>query len=97
MEMKESYIHKVQEQMNKWKIEITTLQEKIEKAEAQTRIEYNKRLDNTKEKMRSAETNLKNLEEAGAESWKDIKIGYDKILKEIEESIANAQLPLSDD
>lgn len=63
MNVKETYVQKVEEQIQEWKMDIKRLMAKGEKAEAQMRTEYHKKLDVIKEKQAAAEYNLKQLKE----------------------------------
>ena len=91
MNVQEKYVQKVEEQLQEWKIDIDKLKAKAEKAEAQMRTEYHKKLDTIKEKQAAAETNLKQLKEASEESWEDLKKGYEEIRDDLKESIASVQ------
>lgn len=91
MNVKEKYVQKVEEQLQEWKIDIDRLKDKAEKAEAQMRTEYHKKLETIKEKQDAAETNLKQLKEASEESWEDLKKGYEEIRDDLKESITSVQ------
>lgn len=91
MNVKDSYVQKVEEQLQQWKMDIDRLKAKAEKAEAQMRTEYHKKLDIIKEKQAAAEISLKQLKEASEESWEDFKKGYEDLRDDLKESIVNVQ------
>ena len=90
MEMKDVYVRQVEEQITEWQLEIDSLETKAGKADAKTRKVHFQKVDDLKAKQNTAQVNLKNLKEAGEESWEDLKIGYEKLQQDIKESIANA-------
>lgn len=91
MNVQDRYVEKVEEQLQEWKTDIDKLKAKAEKAEAQVRTEYHKKLDTIQEKRAAAETNLKQLKEASEESWEDLIKGYEEIRNDLTESIASVQ------
>lgn len=95
MKLKDIYLEKVEQQVKEWKMDLDTLKERADRAETQTRSDHYKQLDNLKAKQLSAEANLEELKEAGEESWEDLKVGYEKLQKDMQESIANAQTSIT--
>ena len=90
MEMKDVYIKQVEEQLAEWKLEIDSLETRAQKTDAETRTVYLQKVDDLKARQNAAQVNLKNLKEAGEESWEDLKIGYEQLQGAIKEAIANA-------
>lgn len=91
MKLKDNYLTLVEQQVKEWQVELDTLKEKVDRGEPRTQVDNYKKLDNLKAKHLSAETNLEELKAASEESWEDLKLGYEKIRKEMQESIASVQ------
>ncbi|MEE4239991.1 MAG: hypothetical protein V2I36_00890 [Desulfopila sp.] len=91
MSLKDHYLNQVEEQFKEWKYEIDKIEAQAEEAEAETKIDYLRRLDTLKGKQREAKLKLKEIKEAGEESWEDLKTGYEKVREDLQKSIENAQ------
>ena len=51
---------------------------KVDEAEADTKIEYQKKLDEVRKQRDEAEAKLKEMRDAGDDAWDDMKAGFDK-------------------
>ena len=91
MKLKDNYLGLVEQQVKEWRVELDTLREKVDRGEPETRDDHYKKLDTLQAKHHSAETNLEELKAASEESWEDVKLGYEKIREEMQESIASVQ------
>jgi chromosome segregation ATPase len=93
MDMQKQYIDQIEEQLQQWKSDLQTLKLKADVAEARVQKEIRQHINRLEEKQQDAEIKLKELKQAGKESWDDIKAGYEKVRQEIADSIANMELP----
>ena len=89
MNEKDLYIEKLNAQLREWSASIDVLQAKADKATADLKIGYSKRLDDLKAKRDKAQGRLDDLKAAGddawermttaiEDSWNDIKSAFDK-------------------
>lgn len=90
MNLKDEYIEKVEEQIEEWEIKIAKLKAKADQYEAEARADYHDKINALEKKHHETKLKLKEIEEASEESWHDIKIGYEKIRREMSEYIEDA-------
>lgn len=51
---------------------------KVDEADADTKIEYRKQLDEMRAQRDEAEAKIKEIADAGDDAWDDMKAGFDK-------------------
>ena len=89
MDKKDLYIEKLNAQLKEWSASIDGLKAKADKASADLKIGYYKRLDDLKTKRDTARAKLDELKAAGDDAWErmttaiekswgDIKAAFDK-------------------
>lgn len=78
MSEKDQYVEKAKAKLDQWNAEIDKLQAKADEADAGSRIEYQKQLDEMRAKRDEAQVRLKELAEASDDAWEDVKAGFDK-------------------
>ncbi|MBV1915980.1 MAG: hypothetical protein KUG72_11390 [Pseudomonadales bacterium] len=77
MGMKEAYEKKLQAQLDEWSAEIDKLKAKADKAEADTQLEYYKKIEDLRSMQESSKEKLAELKEASDDAWEDLKAGLD--------------------
>ena len=61
MSLKDDYVSKMQAQLKEWEAELSKLMAKAQKATAQGKVEYQKRLETAKAKQQVAQRKLEEL------------------------------------
>ncbi len=90
MGMKEAYEQKLQAQLDEIALEIEKLNIKANKAEADTKLEYYKEIDNLKALQEQAKIKLDNIKTASGDAWEDLKTGMDSAWQSLSEAVKSA-------
>jgi len=90
MSMKESYLQKLQAQLNEWSAEIDKLKAMADKAEADTRLEYYEQIDELRVKQAAANIKLRELMDASDDAWEDLKAGVESAWLSLGDSVKDA-------
>lgn len=77
MSMKEAYEQKLQTQLDEWHAEIDKLKAKADSAEADTQLEYYKKIEELRTMHESVTNKLAELKMASDDAWEDVKAGID--------------------
>lgn len=88
--MKKAYEEKVQAQLDQWKAEIEKYKAKAEAAKADTKIEYEKRVAELKEKHQQVSDRLSKLRASSDDAWEDIKIGLEVARESLSQAFDSA-------
>jgi uncharacterized protein YlxW (UPF0749 family) len=91
MGMKEAYQKKLQAQLDEWNAEIEQLKAKADKAEAESQLEYYKKIEELRTLQDDARTRLSELEQAGDEAWQDLKAGLDNAWDSLSNAMRSAK------
>lgn len=91
MQMKEAYQKKLQAELDEWKAEIEQLKAKADKAEAESQLEYYKKIEELRTMQDEARTKLTELEQAGDEAWGDLKAGLDNAWDSLRSAMRSAK------
>jgi len=83
MVMKNAYVAKMEAELNGWSARLKELKAKAEKATAQGRIEYQKKLEASKLKHDAAARKLVELKSAGEDKWEALKSGVESAWNEL--------------
>jgi hypothetical protein len=81
--MKNAYVAKMEAELKRWSARLSELKAKTEKATAQGRIEYQKKLELSKAKHDAAARKLEELKSAGEDKWEALKTGVESAWKEL--------------
>jgi uncharacterized coiled-coil DUF342 family protein len=90
MSNRDLYIEKAKAKIDQWNAEIDKMTAKVDEAEADTKIEYQKQLDEAREQRDVAEARLKKMRQASDDAWDDIKAGFDKAWDSISDAFDRA-------
>ena len=90
MSMKEAYEKKLQAQLNEWGAEVDKLKAKADKAEADTQLEYYKKIEELRAMQVDANKKITELKEAGDDAWEDLKAGIESAWHSLENALKSA-------
>jgi hypothetical protein len=85
--MKNAYVAKMEAEIKEWSARLSELKAKAEKATAQGRIEYQKKLELSQKKHDAAARKLAELKSAGEDKWEALKAGVESAWKELRSEI----------
>jgi hypothetical protein len=93
-EMKDAYVAKMEAQLGEWSAKLKDMKAKAEKAAAQGRIEYQRKLEQSKaqEKHDQARQKLNEMKAAGEERWEALKSGLEGAWKELKKSVESTKV-----
>ncbi|GGB43018.1 hypothetical protein GCM10011316_13710 [Roseibium aquae] len=87
---RDQYIEKAKAKLDEWNAEIARMQAKADAAEADAKAEYQKQLDEMREKRDEAEARLTELRNASDSAWTDMKAGFDTAWQNVSNAFENA-------
>ncbi len=90
-EKREAYIQKLKAKLDEWNAEIDKLAAEVDQAEADSKIEYDKRLEDLRARRKDLEEKLAELQQAGDSAWNDLKKGVENSWIILKESMAKAK------
>jgi len=76
-ETRDAYVQKLKAKMDEWNAEIDRIEAKADQADAESKIEYEKQLEDLRAKRRDLEEKIAKLQQAGDDAWEDLKAGID--------------------
>jgi len=81
---RKAYIDKLAAQLKQWDAEIEKMEAKVQEKKADTRILYNKKIEELRNKKEEAQKKLEELRKADDTSaWDDLKSGAEKAFDNI--------------
>jgi uncharacterized coiled-coil DUF342 family protein len=78
MSEREQYIEKAKARIDQWNAEIDKMKAKVDEAQADTKINYQKQIDQMQVQRDKAEARLKELRKTSDDAWHDMRSGFDK-------------------
>ncbi len=90
MSMKEAYEQKLDAQLAEWKAEIDKLKARAEQADADTRVAYNRQIQDLEAKREATEQRMQELRQASEDAWTDMKAGVEAAFDELSQSVRSA-------
>ncbi|WP_020157508.1 sll1863 family stress response protein [Methylobacter marinus] len=87
MKQREVYVHKLQTQLDEWNAAIDQLKVRADQAEADVKAEYDKHIDELRQKQQSAWSKLEELRQAGDEAWENLKADVEAASNSLGESV----------
>ena len=97
MQDKKSYLEMLADQLREWDTQIDELKVKAHLAKADAKDELAKQLEELKAKKETAQSKVKELQDAGDEAWDDIKAGVEKSWTEMKGAFRSAFSKFTDD
>lgn len=90
MNKKDTYVKRMQAQLDAWDAEIKKLKAKAEIAQADTQLKYQKEVEELQERQRKAEEKLSEIRAASDDAWADLKSGADRAWDAMSDAIKAA-------
>lgn len=90
MDKKQEYIDKMKAQLDEFNAKIDVLKAKAEKAEADTKLEYQEAIEDIKVKQAHAKNKLAELRDASGNAWDDLQAGAEQAWKNLGQAIKSA-------
>jgi hypothetical protein len=90
-EKRDAYVQKLKAEMDEWNAEIDKLTVRADQAEAQAKIEYQKRIEKLEKNRKDLEVKISALQQAGESAWEDLKAGIDNSWEIFKGTLAKAK------
>jgi len=90
MENKDEYLQKFNAKIKEWDAQLEQLKMKAKQMDAEVKDEYQKTIENLKQKQRASKEKLKELQTSGGDAWQDMKIGMERAWADIDASFRAA-------
>ena len=87
---RKAFIDKLTAQLKKWDDDIDKLEAKAQKAKAGIRADYNKQIQDLRDKKKAAQGRLQEVKHAGEEAWEDLKSGAEEAYDSIKNAFQSA-------
>jgi hypothetical protein len=87
MGAKDAYVSKLEAQLKEWGAELSGLKASTQKAIAQGRIDFQKKLEDSESTQQRAQQKLQELKKAGENQWEALKTGVDSAWSELRHAI----------
>jgi predicted nucleic acid-binding Zn-ribbon protein len=90
MTKRDEYVQKTKAQLDQWNAEIDKMQAKMREAEADSKIRYQKRLEEMRKRRDEATEQLIKMQKAGDQAWDDLRSGFEKSWEQIQSAFRDA-------
>ncbi|HKL48100.1 MAG TPA: hypothetical protein VJ882_00470 [Desulfuromonadales bacterium] len=90
MDEQEAYEQKWKARIDEWKAKIDFLEAKAEQAEADTKVEIQKQIEDLREKEKIARTRLEEIRQSGSEAWSDMSRSMETAVENLKDGIEQA-------
>lgn len=88
---RDEYVAKLKSQLDQWNVETAKWEEKARTAQADMKVEYEKQLAGLSARREEAMYQMRLLQGASTEAWKDMMTGADAAWKQMREAFAKAR------
>jgi len=85
-----AYQERIKAQIKGMKAKMSMLEAEAEKSSADMRIKYQKNLDDLKSRFKDIEMRLDRFSNSAEDAWDEIRIGLDKSMSELRDSLDKA-------
>lgn len=86
MSLKDAYVSKMEAQLKEWQAELSKLKAKAQKAAAEGRLEYQKRIEASQTNYQALQRKLDELRRSGEDRWEALKAGVESAWAELKRS-----------
>jgi lipid II:glycine glycyltransferase (peptidoglycan interpeptide bridge formation enzyme) len=83
---RDEYVQKLKTQIDEWNAEAARWADKAREAQAGTKLEYERQLENFRKKSEDAMAELDRLQRASTDAWKEMMRGVDASVKGMQEA-----------
>jgi chromosome segregation ATPase len=94
-DQRDAYVQKMKAKLDEWSSEIDRIEARIDQADAESKIEYNKRLEDLRAKRKEVENRLEEVQRAGESGWTDLKQGLENSWEILKKSLDRAKSEFS--
>lgn len=91
MQDRKDYIDKMAAQLKEWDDKIQELQMRADKAKAEAKTEYQRELQQLRQKRAEAQNTLSQLQQASDEAWEELKGGAEKSWRDLKSAFEKAK------
>ncbi len=88
---KDAYVQKLKAKIDELNAEIDLLKARAEQAEAESRIKYQKQMEELKEHRDKALEKINRLQVAGEGAWKDLRVGVELAFESMSQALKSAR------
>ncbi len=88
---RDAYVQEMKAKLDEWNAEVDRIQAKIDQADAETRIQYQKQLDDLRAKRKDLEDRIAGVQQAGEGAWQDLKQGLESSWSILKTSLTRAK------
>jgi uncharacterized coiled-coil DUF342 family protein len=89
-ETRDAYVQKLKAKVDEWNAEVDKLAAKADQAKADTKIEYQKQIEELRAKQRQVEGRIEEIRQAGAGAWEELKTGTESAWKALGAAVKSA-------
>jgi uncharacterized coiled-coil DUF342 family protein len=90
MSTRDAYVQKLQAQMDIWAAKIDALRAKAHMAEADAKLELNKKIDELEAKQSHTKDKLAEIRDSGDDAWEDLKSGAERAWHDLGDAVKSA-------
>lgn len=76
-EKRDAYVQKLKAQLDEWNADINKLEAKSDQAQAEVKIEYQKRIADLRARLKEVGDKIGELQQTGEKPWEDLKQGLE--------------------
>jgi lipid II:glycine glycyltransferase (peptidoglycan interpeptide bridge formation enzyme) len=88
---RDEYVQKLKAQIDDWNTEAARWEEKSAKAQAGMKADYQRQLDNFRQKSDEATAELRRLQSASIDAWTEMMRGAEASMKSMQEAFERAR------
>jgi len=90
MEKRDEYVEKMKAQLDQWNGEIAKWEAKASEAQAEARVEFDKRLEAVRQQREQALYQMRLMQSAAGDAWMDMVRGTDQAWASMREAVEKA-------
>ncbi len=88
---RDAYVQQMKARMDEWNAEIDKLKAKADQAKAGSKIEYQRQIEDLREKRNKFQHRITEIEQAGEGAWEDLKQGVENSWEALKLSLSKAK------
>jgi len=86
-ELRDAYVERLRTKMAEWNVKIDKFQEKADQAEGETKIQYQKHIEELRAKYAQAEEKIENLLNSAENAWEGFKAAVESSYEGLTEAV----------
>lgn len=90
MDTKQSYMEKLEAQLNEWTAQIDQLRAKPDGAKADAKLEYQQQIDHLQTKKDQVQGKLNEIKQAGEGAWESLREGVEAAVTDLKAAVDRA-------